>query len=607
MPVPLSHKYKYTSLFSDICRSRFNHLVTRFIPIIGLLFTLTISILFGSGYPSYFRRIISSLLYKFPILYLLSLLLVFMRKNYLHVNYDVPSNIITSVFRRLFSIKAIAYLLSNILVIKLFAVFFQDLLSISLNHILLTIILPATYTIQHVLFDLDRLPFKFEIQHQPPSEYIYKKLKAIVIKSLILAITIMTVILFGFATLIGKWTLGFYGYVSYFVFTFVTLLYIEFINLSFTAHMIIGCIHKGKLISSLSATPVETLISGLSSNKSFTKMTAFQELCYRAISMDSSLRTPIYQARLRNNKIWPAILNECIILTKSNNTAVSQYMLTLQNSLKPASTFKQSSTRDFLTKSSNDEIFGNDKSIRSDGQFDSNGFLFNNNFEANAKISNNQGHPNRIAVRTGDILINNKRDHQTNLNSNKLFNNTHLFDEPIITHKTKFMLAVQKIWSIYSVQIKKFFTKSQENSESQTLSILETLNISKIRIAERLVPMPVTQGYCIIALMGLFIHALDEDPKGSIVSSVGDVLKLLERSVGSLGRYADWKPDYTSNLKNDTKKIKTLDNVSKLYELSINVFLEVVLKYNVLLNDVYLDKDVIILSKWVLEMCNDEI
>ncbi|WP_204282281.1 hypothetical protein, partial [Serratia marcescens] len=45
--------------------------------------------------------------------------------------------IITSVFRRLFSIKAIAYLLSNILVIKLFAVFFQDLLSISLNHILL--------------------------------------------------------------------------------------------------------------------------------------------------------------------------------------------------------------------------------------------------------------------------------------------------------------------------------------------------------------------------------------------------------------------------------------------------------------------------------------
>ena len=73
------------------------------------------------------------------------------------------------------------------------------------------------------------------------------------------------------------------------ILSFWVMVNFQFINLAFDAHMSIGCLHKGKPISSLSKMPMETLLNGLSSKKAFTKLTAFQELCYRATSPDLSL------------------------------------------------------------------------------------------------------------------------------------------------------------------------------------------------------------------------------------------------------------------------------------------------------------------------------
>lgn len=103
--------------------------------------------------------------------------------------------------------------------------------------------------------------------------------------------------------------------------------------------------------------------------------------------------------------------------------------------------------------------------------------------------------------------------------------------------------------------------------------------------------------------MGLLINAIEEDPKGGVVSSVGEVLKCLERSVGALGRFADWHPEV--NRKSTDTDGESPDVISILYDLSVSAFLEIVLKYNVLLNDLYLDDDVVKLSKWVLSQCSE--
>lgn len=46
----------------------------------------------------------------------------------------------------------------------------------------------------------------------------------------------------------------------------------------------------------------------------------------------------------------------------------------------------------------------------------------------------------------------------------------------------------------------------------------------------------------------------------------------------------------------------TTDMISVLYQLSTSAFMEIVLEYNVALNDVYLDADVAKLANWFLEV-----
>lgn len=107
--------------------------------------------------------------------------------------------------------------------------------------------------------------------------------------------------------------------------------------------------------------------------------------------------------------------------------------------------------------------------------------------------------------------------------------------------------------------------------------------------------------------MGFLVKSHAEDQKGVVVASVGEVLKVLERSVGVLGRFADWDPKSSLTATLFNKEVEQgPDAVSVLYNLCISAFLEIVLKYNALLNEVYLDDDVLRLSRWVLDICNTE-
>ena len=604
IPLPLNQKYTYNTIFRDVCRTRFNHLVTRFIPVTVVIESLAITLV-STGYNSSFEYIFNCSS-KFLSIYLASIIIVFTRKNYLHVHYLNYSNIFTSILGKFLSIKSVIYLITHSVSCILVSSAFKNcygmssvaVLHISHYEVYTWAIIPFLYTCQHVLFDLDRLPFQFEVQHQSSKQYLLKKIYPMAIKCGIFCLLICVSSPFIFKLTIGIWSPGFKSQVQLLVLSLFTVLNLDFINASFNAHLIIGCLHKGKPLSTLSLYPVETLISGLHSSKYFTKLTAFQELSYRATSSDSSLREPIYQARFKNVNIWPSILKECTLVIEENNKSIKIYIQTLKNTTEPSLRDHINNLANFQTQLEvkNEKIFGKELSISRSG-------IHNNTAIDSLDASNIS---NMINLQDGNILLNRKSKINQNisLNPNRYLKSTHSFDEPIITHKTKLMIAIQKMIPIIRTFLKKHFLFSENSqNEIQQLSILDGISISKIRISERLVPVPAIQAYCIISLMGLFLNGLDEDPKGSIVSSVGDVLKDLERSVATLGKYADWKPLPQVE---DRKPVQ-LDNISRLYELSICVFLEIVLKYNVLLNDVYLDDNVVILSKWVLDICNTEL
>lgn len=105
----------------------------------------------------------------------------------------------------------------------------------------------------------------------------------------------------------------------------------EFVHLAFNAYLSLGPLHKGKLISLLSLRPIETLVDGLRSRNSFTKLTAFQELSMRSqMEIKDNLVENIYRNPIYNNKSnWSNILKESLKVIKNTNNKVYEYNMKL--------------------------------------------------------------------------------------------------------------------------------------------------------------------------------------------------------------------------------------------------------------------------------------
>ena len=106
-PIPFSSRYNYHTIFSDICKTRFNHLATR------LLLTVTVCVTLAAALASKRHHTAIEYLLVLPLkwvfLYLALLLLIITRKNYLHVNFLGYSNLFTHVNGQLFSLRTVVY------------------------------------------------------------------------------------------------------------------------------------------------------------------------------------------------------------------------------------------------------------------------------------------------------------------------------------------------------------------------------------------------------------------------------------------------------------------------------------------------------------------
>lgn len=501
------------------------------------------------------------------------------------------SSIFTQVYCQLWSVETLVYFTVHVASSLCFASAVRDSIFGTLRQqyllgyrLTVWLIVPALYTVQHVVFDLSRLAFNYGSQHQHPQKFISARLKTCFGKCLILTavvILLLPVSTLYFAT--STSSLGFKGVFKCACLAFISFILWDVVNLAFNAYLSIGCLHKGKPISSLSSTPMETLISGLSSKKLFTKLTAFQELSYRATSPDMQLRLPIYHTRYRNVYIWPSILKECLTTIESVNSNVATFMKSLELQEESLRKPKPVKTDLLDERVDQDGLFGNDYVITTSAQ---------SRLPGSPPTSETLTH--RITLQNNNVFA-----RGNNVQPSNPFQFSHVGNNPILTRQT----TLTDVLSYCIQQLKEtfysFFFPIQDEDSASPLSMFELWRISKQKQAERLAPLPTCYAECIVSLMGLLIKALQEDPKGGVVSSVGEVLKILERSVGSLGGFAEWNDSLVS------KDSTAPDVITILYDLSINAFLEVVLSYNELLNNVYLDDDVVKLSKWVLEICNE--
>ena len=674
-------RYSYNTIFSDVCKTRFNHLVTRLLFIVSLFESIIISILSNKrNSQPYAFSIVENILFfiaKSIVLYFISIFIVITRKNYLHIDSLGYSSFSTQLLGQIFQFKFVVYQILFTIGTLILALVMSDVnfigsssfTKLELVHFkqFVWLLIPLIYNLQHNVFDMDKLIFIFDRQFQLPQLIISNNLSFIFSRSFVMSIFIMIISHFLSFITLGSWLIGFKLCMKLFFLTFIILYHFELINLSFNAHMTMGCLHKGKPISSLSPTPMETLISGLQSKKPFTKLTAFQELAYRATSNDITLRLPIYNnANISTNhndygqdsnnfsdfslglnngvkyNIWLVILNECFKVINDSNKRVANYLLALEqvNLFNQRSLFNH---RDYILSGSKDDrgdigksrlerikedteiLFGNEpfnKSRYYDKNNNNNNNDRNNSSDQYFDIKNRYGGEK---YRKSSRYFNDRNNNFTSVNSYDKYN------ESILTHDTKLTKMIRLFWVKLSNYFVTFFfpiTKSNGNGKasSVSLSLFEIWYLSKERRADKLIPVPIYHAESIISIMGFLINGINESPKGNVVASVGDVLKILERSVGILGKYTDWKPEglskiassstssttsatemeNTSVFKEDVEN--TLDEqninvISILYEFSISAFLEIVLKYNVLLNDVELDEDVVKLSKWVLSMC----
>ncbi|SSD60988.1 uncharacterized protein SCODWIG_02749 [Saccharomycodes ludwigii] len=411
----------------------------------------------------------------------------------------------------------------------------------------------------------------------------------------------------------------------------ITLQLWEWANISFNAYLSIGPLHRGTLLSSLSsssffsspnsASPMETLISGLKSKNNFTKLTAFQELSYRARSSHVQFRYPIYH---QSRQVWPSILAECFNTINDTNTKVSEYLLKV-DTIGQGKNYtsveekqrREGSMYDLDTTNNGDNLFGNDTKTFENGSYST---LYNTNYYNN---NNNNSNNNAFNIYSNKNIFLNTNKSKSSANDKGMEEN---FTSESVQTNILSTIVIPFIIKMVNIGISRFFfpdvVANSANNINNTVTDgtiiptnLITENLKNLnrklfsnvqRDSIRLCPLPNVYADSVLSLTGILLNALEEEPHSSCTGNIGDVLKILERSISILGGFVEY-----------SEKIHKLDNkteqevipktvLSILYDLSVNAFLELVLRYNETLNNIYLDEEVKSLVKWVSEMINQE-
>ncbi|KAL6934827.1 uncharacterized protein HGUI_02517 [Hanseniaspora guilliermondii] len=388
----------------------------------------------------------------------------------------------------------------------------------------------------------------------------------------------------------------------------------EFVHLAFNAYLSLGPLHKGKLISLLSLRPIETLVDGLRSRNSFTKLTAFQELSMRSeLEIKDNLIENIYRNPIYNSKNnWSNILKECFKVIKNTNNKIYEYNMKL-NFKKDNEAYinkvleleKKKKLDELIHLQEREHLFGSNLSPIDDIDLVQMTSEYNKRKDniLRHKTFNNQH--NDINVQTQS-----PEENLEYLEGNFVFKyiypkvkgfftervNKFLFPDvkkPVTTLNPdlniRYDSKINRIFRLIIGNLKKVINRRELDYVYSyfTSSVLE-------KDSQEICPLPSVYAEAVFALCSLLTHSVDETPKSFVVSSINDILKTYQISAVILGEYCELVEE-----EKGSKKFKT--SIEVLYDIVLAAFVEVIRKYKPLLKDIDLDEEVKDMIKFAMD------
>lgn len=570
---PSRTAYHYHSIFGDICATRFQKLSKA---IFTYSWAISILVALPSGLAWWNTLLpLRALVIAFGLF-----LLACLRKNNLHVDYlgyrTLGNQYIGQLINKSFLVTLMIYWISSFLFLSIVHLQFSSLTfrAIPKKHqyppvndqyifyYFFAFYISLVYSIQHAIFDYDRLVFTQHKFYSHPKDTLFKNIGKALTTAILLTIIVITsaplfyLVVREYIYDITFYTVGLFyslnqNYPSFgisfgFLFKLLILAFLlifswEIVNYAFDAYLSIGCLHRGHTLSELSTDPLGTLLTGLKSDKPFTKMTAFQELAFISKVESSERRQTIYSRNNRKEFIWGEILQECTNVIKRNNSNIKIALL--------ENTKTKSDAQSNIIKPSN--------------KYNDSHNLFGREYHSMEAEPQYDGLPQPTKI-------------NTSLNDSQLYFDGTLWKFVIGNSKELLSLATERYAQFVNSELGAPF------------------RYTLLREAKRLSPNAITVSNAIIAISLMATHAYDEDKKGTVPSTITEILEILEKSVATCGEFAQNPPAYLTQRDEENP-------ITLLHQLSLNAFVEVTLKYSEVLNDIVLPPDVFRLANWTIE------
>lgn len=481
------------------------------------------------------------------------------------------------------------------------------------------------YTIQHIIFQRNRLQFKYGISKVKPDSVFFKNFQKIFgftlglnligifsgpivyffIRSVIYKLNWFIILVLGLDSNLPPFKITISTWLNITFLSFHTILLWEIVNNFYDIYSTIGCLDGSKPISTYSSDPINTLLSGLRDvdpDHQLARLTAFQELAYISTTEDpvgKKLRIAIYNAHSKAGFVWPAILDECLLIIKRTASNVNYRTKSDFEALKQT----QISIKDDLNRNllkNEDDIFGNSSFL---------GPTTPRNLDANASPSSLKKYE-ETTIKTE--------------NKNIFTITENLYSSFIKSGACKFVdlqvLAPIKSFFVTSFEsdgkqpslniigktvaiLQQNFSIYQRNFYSTPIGRIFRINVQ--RDANSRIINPVNYGNAVISITNLLIHAIEEDKNDTITNAhISEVLNLLERPIRAFANYTDVLPASVHLTPQERQNGDGTRHhlIALLHDLTISEFYKLCVKYNYKLNDLVLSARAFKLAKWVIDV-----
>lgn len=598
---------------------------------ISFLLALAASAILAFPYMSIFRNIVYTLTFRAPLIYGGLYLVKICRNGNSTVSYTTNKTLARQLARSVFSRRyliSLAYFTASAFV--LYGLFMAQLPLWSKYSVVAkefrkrpaindewvffwfhAYFVALAYTFQHIVFQRNRLLFRYGVNHVKPDLVLFSKAPALVghavlfnsvtlisspvvywvIRLVIYKINWMVFAVLGLDLSVPRFHIGIRTLFNVSFVSFVVFFLWEVVNHVYDTYATIGCLDGKKPISSYSEDPVSSLLLCLRDVEPETqiaRLTAFQELAYIATTNDPEgvkRRKDIYSAHSVAGFVWPAILDECALVIKETSSRVNYRSQSDMNALRGSQPVKPEET-----------IEENKDS-----------FLFGNSFNASADTTQPMVDASSSPLRRYEEPAA-KSSFITRLEKHSLGK---LVVAQIIVPAQKFLSGYlnpqasrprpQTVTNKLAL-LQKYYTEYRNELLDSSIGVFFRITLKKD--TESRVVNPVNYGNAVIALLGILIHAVEEDRNNTVTGAhISEVLNLLERPIRACANYTDILPAsiYLTAEQRENEQATKHHLVALLHDLTIQEFFQLCVKYNYKLNDLLLSSRAFKLAKWVID------